>query len=405
MKVYLPEFIKGDIMINFVYHNPAKVAFGKGAIDNLENFFKELKATSVLLVYSGDFIKTLGIYDKVHDITAKNNIKLIENGDVVPNPSIELVRKLVEEGRKNSVDLVLAVGGGSSIDTAKATALGLKYDGDVWDYFVKDVVPDEVVNIGVISTLPSSGSETSNAAILSNGLFKKGFEDDKIIPKFAIMDPAYTLTLPAYQTAVGVADILAHLLERYFTDVEHVDITDYLIEGAIKSIVLNGRRIVKEPDNLDVRAEIQWTATIAHNNLLDTGRVGDWASHRIEHELSAQYGITHGEGMAVALVAWTKYMAEAKPKKLAQLANRILGIDYHDYTEKEMALFLSDRLKAFYGNDLKLATTLAELNIGSEHFEEMALRATNNDTRPVGHYIPINAEKFVDILKLAEPKA
>ncbi|MEE5991111.1 MAG: iron-containing alcohol dehydrogenase, partial [Lachnospiraceae bacterium] len=183
----------------------------------------------------------------------------------------------------------------------------------------------------------------------------------------------------------------------------HVDITDYLIEGAIKSIVLNGKRIVKDPGNLDVRAEIQWTATIAHNNLLDTGRVGDWASHRIEHELSAQYGITHGEGMAVAFVAWTKYMAGVRPEKLAQLANRVLGVDYHDHTLEEMAVILSDRLKDFYGRDLGLATTLAELNIGSEHFEEMANRATNNDANAVGHYVPVDVKTFVEILKLAKP--
>lgn len=390
-------------MNNFVYYNPAKVAFGKNAIDNIETFFEELGTTSVLMVYSGDFIKQLGIYDKVHEITEKKGIKLIESGEVVPNPSIELVRNLVEEARTNAVDLVLAIGGGSSIDTAKATALGIGYEGDVWDFFIKDIVPEKVVNIGVVSTLPSSGSETSNAAILSNGLYKKGFEHDKIIPKFAIMDPAYTLTLPGYQTAVGVADILAHLLERYFTTVEHVDITDYLIEGAIKSIVLNGKRIVKDPGNLDVRAEIQWTATIAHNNLLDTGRVGDWASHRIEHELSAQYGITHGEGMAVAFVAWTKYMAGVRPEKLAQLANRVLGVDYHDHTLEEMAIILSDRLKDFYGRDLGLATTLAELNIGSEHFEEMAKRATNNDANAVGHYVPVDVKTFVEILKLAKP--
>ena len=390
-------------MNNFVYYNPARVAFGEGAIENLDSFFKELKTTSVLLVYSGDYIKTLGIYDRIEKIVEKNGIHLIESGEVVPNPKIELVRELVNRAKEANVNLVLAVGGGSSIDTAKAIALGIKYDGDVWDYFVKDIVPDEVVNVGVISTLPSSGSETSNAAILSNGLLKKGVENDRIIPKFAIMDPAYTLTLPIYQTAVGVADILAHLLERYFTTVEHVDITDYLIEGAVRSIVLNGKRIMKDPENLDVRAEIQWTATIAHNNLLDTGRIGDWAAHRIEHELSAQYGITHGEGMAVTLVAWTKYIAHVEPEKLAQLANRILGLDYHDYTKEDMALAISDWLKDFYGKNLKLATTLAELNIGREHFEEMAKRATDDDTSPVGHYVPVDVERFVEILELAEP--
>ena len=184
-------------MNNFVYYNPAKVSFGKDAISNLEDFVKELDTKSLLLVYSGEFIKELGIYAKVKEIAERNKIAFYESGEVVPNPNIELVRRLVKSGKENKVDLVLAVGGGSSVDTAKATALGLGYDGDVWDFFVKEIKPDKVANIGVISTLPSSGSETSNAAILSNGLYKKGFENDKIIPKFAIMDPTYTLTLPA----------------------------------------------------------------------------------------------------------------------------------------------------------------------------------------------------------------
>lgn len=385
----------------FTYYNPAKISFGDGAIEKLPEFLKKLGTRSLLLVYSGDFIKTLGIYDFIKKTAEKENIHFIENGNVVPNPNIELVRELVKAGKENNVDLVLAVGGGSAIDTAKATALGIPYEGDVWDFFKNGAFPEEVINIGVISTLPSSGSETSNAAILSSGEYKLGFEDDSIIPKFAIMDPKYTLTLPPYQTAVGVADILAHLLERYFTTVEHVDITDYLIEGAVRSIILNGSRIVKDPENLDVRAEIQWTATIAHNNLLDTGRVGDWASHRIEHELSAQYGITHGEGMAVVLIAWTKYMADKNPKKLAQLANRVFGVDYHNFTEKEMALKLSDELKHFYADVLGLKTSLKELGINDEHFEDMALRATKNNSSPVGHYIPLDKDKFIEVLRLA----
>ncbi|MCR4716029.1 MAG: iron-containing alcohol dehydrogenase [Lachnospiraceae bacterium] len=388
-------------MNSFTYYNPAKISFGVNAINRLEDFLVKLNTKSILLIYSGDFIKELGIYETIKRISDKLNITFIEDGRVVPNPKIELVRELVVKAKEHSVDLVLAVGGGSSIDTAKAVALGIKYDKDVWDFFENGVIAKDAANIGVISTLPSSGSESSNAAIISNGLLKLGYEDDLIIPKFAIMDPSYTLTLPAYQTAVGVADILAHLLERYFTNVNHVDITDYLLEGAIKSILLNGKRIVKEPDNLDYRSEIQWTATIAHNNLLDTGREADWGSHRIEHELSAQYDITHGEGMAVVFVAWTKYMAKYKASKLAQLANRVFNVDYNNYSESEMAYILSEKLKSFFKNDLGLKTTLDELQITDEQFKTMALRATKNDTTTVGHYLPLNATKIVEILELA----
>ncbi|MCB6992218.1 iron-containing alcohol dehydrogenase [bacterium 210820-DFI.6.37] len=387
-------------MINFQYHNPAKIIFGQGAEKELDRLLREEKATSLLLVYSGDFIKELGIYDAVKDTCRALGIDFCQDGSVVPNPDISLVRKLTALGKEKRVDFILAAGGGSSIDTAKATALGIPYEGDVWDFFQKGARPERVLPVGVITTLPASGSETSNCAILSNENWKLGFEDDQIIPRFAIMNPAYTLGLPKYQTACGVADILSHLLERYFSDVKHTDVTDRLLEGAITSILVNGRKVMKEPENLDIRAEIQWLASIAHNNLLDTGRAADWGSHRIEHELSAQYGVTHGEGMAVVLVAWTRYMAKKKPWKLAQLAERVFHADPYDYTQESRALFLSERLKDFF-RELELKTTLRELNIGAEHFQEMADRATDFGAQTVGHYLPLDRERFQEILKLA----
>lgn len=388
-------------MINFQYNNPAKVIFGDGAEKEIETLLKEYNVKSLLLVYSGDFIKDLGIWNTVHSACHKLNISFYEEGNVVPNPKIELVRNLVSLGKSNSVDFVLAVGGGSSIDTAKAVSIGIPYDGDVWDFFEGKSNIETAVPVGVITTLPASGSETSNCSIISNGILKVGVESDLIIPKFAIMNPRFTMGLPPYQTSCGLADILSHLLERYFTDVDNVDTTDYLLEGAIKALMLNAGRLMENPKDYNARAEVQWLASIAHNNLLDTGRISDWGSHRIEHELSAQYGLTHGEGMAVVLVAWTRYMALNKPKKLAQLANRLYGIDYHDYTEKQMALLLSQRLKEFFSS-LNLRTTLGELNITEEHFEDMALRATNNNTSTVGHYIPLDKDKFIEILHLAK---
>ena len=299
-------------MIGFEYYNPAKIVFGEGAEQSLSKLLRSYNVTSLLLVYSGDFIKTLGIYDVIKAAVDELGIGFSESGEVVPNPSIELVRKLVEQGKKDKVDFVLAVGGGSSIDTAKAIALGIPYDGDVWDFFDKGVSPESVLNIGVIATTASSGSETSNCAILSYGEWKKGFEDDRIIPKFAIMNPRYTANLPSYQTNVGIADVLSHLLERYFSDEKNSDTTDYLIEGAIRALLVNADRLLVDPANINARAEIQWLASVSHNNFLDAGRRADWGSHRIEHELSAQYNITHGEGMAVVFTAWTKYIADIK---------------------------------------------------------------------------------------------
>lgn len=390
-------------MVNFQYYNPAKIVFGQGSQKELKRLLQEEKATSLLMVYSGDFIKTLGIYDDVKNITEELGIAFYENGNVVPNPSIELVRELVVLGKEKKIDFVLAVGGGSSVDTAKAVALGVPYDGDPWDFFGGGAVPESVLPVGVITTLPASGSETSNAAILSNGKWKLGFEDDRIIPKFAIMNPEYTLGLPQYQTSCGVADILSHLLERYFSDVKNTDVTDYMIEGAAQALLVNGARLMKDPKDVKARAEVQWLASIAHNGILDTGRAADWGSHRIEHELSAEYGLTHGEGMAVVLTAWTKYMAEEKPWKLAQLASRVFGVDAFDYSETERARILSDKLKEFF-RSLNLKVTLTELGIGREHFEEMADRATKNGAQTVGHYVPLDKKRILDILEMAEPK-
>jgi alcohol dehydrogenase YqhD (iron-dependent ADH family) len=392
-------------MVNFEYYNPAKIIFGTDVKEKLKKQLAENKTSSLLLIYSGEFVKDLGIYDIVKSSAEELGITFAENGNVVPNPEISLVRELIATAREKKTDLILAVGGGSSVDTAKAVALGTQYQGDPWDFFEQGAYPagtdaEHVLKIGVITTLPSSGSETSNAAILSNGTRKVGFADNAIIPSFAIMNPEYTFGLPRFQTAAGVADILSHILERYFSDVQHTDVTDYLLEGATKALFANGPKVLENPKDYDARAEIQWLASIAHNNLLDTGRIGDWGSHRIEHELSAFYGITHGEGMAVVLPAWMKYMAGVKPWKIAQFAVRVLGADTFTHTEEENALYAAESVKAFY-KSLGLKTSLTELGINEEHFDVMAAQATKNGTSPVGHYVPLDEKRFKEILKLA----
>ena len=385
-------------MIGFEYYNPAKIVFGEGSEKSLAKLLKQNNVKSLLLVTSGDFVETLGIYDVIRDAVRELNIKFSESREVVPNPGIELVRKLVEKGKTDEVDFVLAVGGGSSIDTAKAIAIGIPYEGDVWDFFSKGIIPEKVLGIGVIATTASSGSETSNAAILSYGEWKKGFEDDRIIPKFAILNPRYTVNLPEYQTYVGIADVLSHLLERYFSDAKNSDTTDYLIEGAVRALLVNAKRLIDDPKDINARAEIQWLASVAHNNFLDAGRSADWGSHRIEHELSAQYNITHGEGMAIVFVAWTKYIAQIKPWRLALLASRVYGKDPYDFSETERALLLSEELERFF-RSLGLKTKLSELGITDKDFETMAARATAGGN--VGHYVPLDAQRITDILKLA----
>ncbi len=387
-------------MNSFSFYNPANILLGTDVLDRLPDLLKKYDVHSLLFVYSGEFIKTLGIWDSVKNACEENQIEFYSNGNVVPNPKIELVRELIDLGKEKKIDFILACGGGSSIDTAKATAAGILYDGDVWDFFENKAVPQKAINIGVISTIPSSGSESSNAAILSNGLHKCGIEYDILIPKFAMMNPEYTATLPLYQTSCGLADILSHMLERYFTNTQKVDTTDYLLEGAMRALLVNAKRVMDNPKDIDARAEVQCLAFIAHDGLLEIGRETDWGTHRIEHELSAQYGITHGEGVAIITIAWAKYAAQHNPKKLAQLANRLFNVDPFDYTESQMAFILAEKLEDYF-KSLNLHTTLTELGIDETHFEEMALRATHDNTQTVGHYIPLDKDKFIEILKIA----
>lgn len=388
-------------MLNFSYKNNAKIIFGQNSIKNLENELKELKVSKLLLLYSGKYIFDLRIHDEVEKICNKLNIKFIENGNIVPNPRVELVRELVVLSKSENIDFILAVGGGSVMDTAKAVAVGSMSNEDVWKFYTYEKEPTEALPIGVVSTIASSGSESSNCSIISDETHKLGIEYDFIIPKFAIIDPSYTRSLPIYQLACGISDTSSHLIERYYTTVEHVDATDYMIEGLLKALMLNATRLFNDPDDIQARSEIFLISLVAHNNILDSGRMADWASHRIEHEISNFYGITHGEGMALTMVAYARYMSKIQPKKLAQLANRLFDVDYKNYTEEQMANILADNLERFY-KSLGMRTRLSEMNIPDDKFMQMALNATKNDTSAVGHYKPLLSKEIIEVLKLAK---
>ena len=385
-------------MNNFVYYSPTEFVFGRDTESQAGELAKKYGAKKVMIFFGKGSVVRRGLLKRVEDSLSKAGLEFFEFGGIQANPLIDKAREGVEVAKRENPDMLMAVGGGSVIDTAKAVAAGYYYDGDVWDFFEKGAQAKEVLNIGGIATTASSGSETSNAAIISNGEWKLGFEDDRIIPKFAIMNPKFTAGLPRFQTSVGVADVLSHLLERYFSDAKHSDTTDYLIEGAIRALLLNADRLIENLQNVNARAEVQWLASVAHNNFLDAGRIADWGSHRIEHELSAQYGITHGEGMAIVFTAWTKYAAEVKPWRLALLASRVFGVDAYDYTEKERALKLSEILETFF-KKIGVKTRLTELGISDKDFDTMAKRATRNGA--VGHYIPLDAKAFTEVLKLA----
>lgn len=388
-------------MLNFNYFNPANIYFGLNEEQRVgELVDKWSKTKKVLVLYSGDYYENLGIAKTIHEELANYDIRYFENGEVVPNPALSLINELSTFVKKNEIDFILAVGGGSVIDTAKATALGSLYDGDTWDFFTGEKEVSEALPIGAISTVASSGSEMSPATIVSNQEFKLGVESEQIIPKFSIVNPAFTIKLPKYYTGVGTADILSHLLERYFSKVDHTDITDYLLEGAIRSTLINGTKLMNDLENYDLRAEMSLTAIVAHNNSLELGREPDWGSHRIEHELSGQYGVVHGEGMVVVTLAWMKYVSRFFPEPFLKYGIRVFDIDPIVYSKEEIIALAIEKTRDFFVK-LGMRTTLTELGIDHAHFEVMADRATKSDSQTVGHLKPLNSSDIVEILKLA----
>ncbi|MDF7682706.1 iron-containing alcohol dehydrogenase [Lactobacillus sp. ESL0679] len=389
-------------MQNFNYYNPANMYFGKGEEKKVGQLTSELtKTKNVLVLFSGDYYNFLGISAVIKEQFNKFKINYIENGDIVPNPEVSLVNKLANIVRENKIDFILAVGGGSVIDTAKAVSFSALYDSDAWDFFQGKVTVEKSLPIGVISTAASSGSEMSNATIIDNGEFKLGVETNLIIPKFSILNPEYTLKVPAFQTGAGISDMMSHMLERYFTIVKDVNLTDRMLEGAMTALMATAYKLTKDPTNYELRAEIMWTAVTAHNNSLESGREPDWGSHRIEHELSAEYGITHGEGMAIVFPAWMKYVSKELPDKFVQLASRMFNIDTYAFSQEEVIDLLIKRFTDFF-TMVGMHKSLKEIGIKDDSkFKEMGLHATHDDKVPVGHYKKLYSDDIVKILNIA----
>ncbi|SPC39128.1 iron-containing alcohol dehydrogenase [Latilactobacillus fuchuensis] len=389
-------------MQNFDYYNPAHIYFGKGQEELVGDLTAQYsKHKNALVLYSGDYYNFLGISELIRTKFKKSGISYVECGEVVPNPQIKLVRQLCDLVRDKKIDFILAVGGGSVIDTAKAVSFGALYDGDPWDFFAGKAVVENALPVGVLSTAASSGSEMSNATIIDNDNYKLGVETSLIIPSFTIMNPVYTQKIPAYQTGVGISDIMSHMLERYFTLVKDVDLTDRLLESVMYSLMNTAKKLLKDPENYQLRAEIMWAAVTAHNNFLECGREPDWGSHRIEHEISAEYGVVHGEGMAVVTPAWMEYTSQNYPDKFVQLAARLFGVNTQVVGEDEAIKILIGEFRMFF-KELGMKDSLQSLGIeDKKQFKKMAERATHNDESPVGHYQKLYVNDIVEILNRA----
>lgn len=321
-------------MKSFDFYAPTYFVFGRDRENDTGKYVKKFGGSRVMIVYGGQSAKRSGLLDRIYASLKESGLYATELGGVKPNPRSGLVYEGIELARKEKIDFLLAVGGGSVIDTAKAIAMGALYDGDFWDFF-SGKVPDAALPIGTVLTIAASGSEGSPDAIITNEktLEKTAAEADCLRPKFSIMDPALTESLSPYQTACGVTDIISHAFERYFTNTPDVETTDRLLEGIVLSMLHEGRRVMENPHNFEARSNIMWAGMVCHNDIMGADRQQDWNSHHLEHVLSAVYDCTHGAGLAVIMPAWMDYCVEhSDGLRFAQMATRIFGcqMDYND---------------------------------------------------------------------------
>jgi alcohol dehydrogenase YqhD (iron-dependent ADH family) len=387
-------------MQNFEYCNKTKIIFGKGT-ENRAGSEAAQYARRILLHHSGGSPVRSGLIGKVKESLKNAGVEWVELDGVLPNPRLSLVYQGIDIVKKEKLGLILAVGGGSAIDSAKAIAMGAVNDCDVWDFFERKLAADKALPVATILTIPASGSESSVSCVITNeqGPWKRGVNFECVRPAFSILNPELTYTLPPYQTACGIADMLAHIMERYFTKEPHVELTDELCEGAMRTIIRNGRKIFSGGEkNYDARAEIMWAGALAHNNFLSTGRIGDWASHAIDHELSALFDLAHGAGLSIIFPAWIRYNIKEDTPRLARFAAKVWGVDGAFYDYEQAALEGVIRMEDFF-RSIGLPVKFAEANLDPARIPEMAKRAVYFG--PVGNYRKLNEKDVEAIYRIA----
>lgn len=387
-------------MENFIFHNATKILFGK---DTEHKVGQEIKAygKKILFIYGSGSIKKTGLYDNITKSLKEERVSFVELAGVKPNPRLGLVEEGINICIKENIGAILAVGGGSVIDTAKAIGIGAKYQGNVWDFFEGKAQIKSTIPVGVILTIPAAGSETSKTTVITNevGGYKRSVSDNFIRPKFAILNPELTYSISNKQTAAGSVDIISHVFERYFTNVNNVDLTDKLCEAVLKTLIKNIPVVLNEPENYAARAEIMWAGTLAHNDLLDTGRIGDWGSHMIAHEISGLYDMTHGATLSIVFPAWMKYVYKNNIMRFVQFAQRVWNVEPDYYDLDTTALKGIEKTKEFF-KDTGLPISLTEANVPFDRIDELAIKCTEGG--PVGNFARLRKEDVMGILKLAQ---
>lgn len=389
-------------MDNFTWYGCTKFVFGKNTEKEAGALVKEFGGTKVLLHFGGKSAQKSGLLDRVKKSLKAKKIDFVELGGVHPNPLDTLVYKGIEICKKEKIDFILAVGGGSAIDSAKAIAMGACYDGDFWDFYTHKTEPKKALPVGTVLTIAAAGSEGSPNSVITKekGMVKRGAGSDLIRPRFSIMNPAITQTLPAYQTACGATDIMAHVCERYFTNTKNVETTDRLCEAVLLAMKNETPKVIANPNDYEARANIMWAGMVAHNNIVGVGRDQDWNSHGIEHELSGLYDCAHGAGLAVIMPAWMTFVYKHDVMRFAQFAVRVWGCDMDFANPEKTALEGIAAFRTFL-KSIGMPSNFKELGAKEKDIPQLVKNFGLPKDQKTGGFVKLSSKDIADIYKIA----
>lgn len=393
-------------MKDFTYYAPTQVVFGKESESKVGRLVKQYGGTKVLVHYGGQSAIRSGLLDVVCKSLEESGIAYVKLGGVVPNPRLSLVRQGIELCKKEGVDFLLAVGGGSVIDSCKAISCGVFYKGDVWTLYKHEDRIEKALPLASVLTIPAAGSEMSEASVITNeeGWLKKDYCDYRLRPKFATMNPERTYTLPAWQTACGATDIMMHTMERYFSIDDDMDITDAIAEAVLRTIKEHAPIALAEPENYHSRAQIMWTGSLAHNDLTGCGTSGDWSTHNLEHELSGMFDVSHGAGLAAIWPSWARYTCHRNIKRFARFAVNVMGVTNHFQSYEETAEAGIKAMENFY-HSIGMPINIHELigkEISEEEIQIMADKCSNYGKNTMGGLMELTREDMVNIYRMAK---
>lgn len=391
-------------MENFQYYTPTKVVFGKGTENETGQLAAEQGCRKVLVHYGSGSVVKSGLLDRIYKSLDEAGIPYVSLGGVVPNPRLSLVYEGIRLCQRENVDFILAVGGGSVIDSAKAIGYGVADHGDVWDFYEKKRAAEGCLPIGVVLTIAAAGSEMSDSSVITNenGWLKRGYSSNYSRPRFAVMNPELTVTLPKYQTASGCVDIMMHTMERYFNHCTNMEMTDGISEHLLQTVMKNAEILMTRPDDYDARAEIMWAGSLSHNGLTGCGTDGgDWASHQLEHELGGMFDVAHGAGLAAVWGSWARYVVDAAPARFAKFAVNVMGVTPGS-TDMETARRGIEAMESFYRKlDMPVCLRDMDIEVSEEQMRELAEKCSHFGKRTIGCIKKLDKEDMYQIYRNA----